>query len=102
MVKIWDVRTGKERHTLRGHRDWVTSLVFSPDGKLLTTGSHDSTIKIWDVAQGTERLTLWGHLSRVSSVAFSPDGRLLASGSHGATIKIWDVDPAHNPELRVK
>jgi WD40 repeat protein len=77
--------------TLTGHTDWVNSVAFSPDGKLLASGSDDYTIKLWDVATGQEVRTLKGHTYFVLSVAFSPDGRLLASGSGDRTIKLWDV-----------
>jgi WD40 repeat protein len=61
--------------------DWVLSVAFSPDGRLLASGSwDDGTIKLWDVATGSLVRTLSGHTGAVNSVAFSPDGRLLASG----------------------
>jgi parallel beta-helix repeat protein len=77
--------------TLTGHTDWVRSVAFSPDGRLLASGSADYTIKLWEVASGREVRTLTGHTWTVTSVAFSPDGRLLASGSRDKTIKLWDV-----------
>jgi WD40 repeat protein len=77
--------------TLTGHTDWVNSVAFSPDGRLLASGSSDRTIKLWDVATGREVRTLSGHTDIVTSVAFSPDGRLLASGSDDKTIKLWDI-----------
>ncbi|KAK4656838.1 HNWD NOD-like receptor pc14 [Podospora pseudocomata] len=77
--------------TLEGHGGWVQSVVFSPDGQRVASGSHDNTIKIWDTASGVCTQTLEGHGRWVQSVAFSPDGRRVASGSDDNTIKIWDT-----------
>jgi WD40 repeat protein len=69
----------------------VFSVTFSPDGRLIASGSWDKTIKLWDVKTGEEIRTLKGHSELCHSVAFSPDGRLIASGSDDKTIKLWDV-----------
>ena len=73
------------------HKYRITSVVFSPDGKTLASGSRDKTIKLWDVATGKEKDRFSGHKDSVTSVAFSPDGKTLASGSEDKTIKLWDV-----------
>jgi WD40 repeat protein len=77
--------------TLTGYTSDVWSVAFSPDGRLLASGSNDKTIKLWEVASGSLVRTLSGHTDWVRSVAFSPDGRLLASGSYDDTIKLWEV-----------
>ncbi|MBE8965485.1 AAA-like domain-containing protein, partial [Nostocales cyanobacterium LEGE 12452] len=57
----------REQNRLEGHRSWVSSVVFSPDGKTLASASHDSTIKLWNRDTGKEITTLTGHSSRVNS-----------------------------------
>ncbi|KAM7209924.1 hypothetical protein V8F06_014694, partial [Rhypophila decipiens] len=81
------------RQTLEGHSYSVTSVAFSPDSKLVVSGSGswDQTIKIWDAVTGTCTQTLAGHSSDVCSVAFSPDSKLVVSGSDDKTVKIWDA-----------
>ncbi len=77
--------------TLEGYYSAVNCVAFSPDGKVLASGSDDQTIKLWDVQTGRTLQTLMGHSGNVFSVAFSPDGKVLASGSGDRTIKLWDV-----------
>jgi serine/threonine protein kinase len=88
---IENIPIGGQIHTLQGHSNSVNSVAFSPDGKILASGSYDKTIKLWDVGTGREIYTLQGHSSYVNSIAFSPDGKILASGSDDKTIKLWNV-----------
>jgi dipeptidyl aminopeptidase/acylaminoacyl peptidase len=49
-VSIWDVATGREVRRLAGHAGGINSVAFSPNGKLLVTGSMDTTALVWDAA----------------------------------------------------
>ncbi len=74
-----------------GHSWSVNSVVFSPDGKYLASGSADETVKLWSVESQKEVTMLQGHDNTVYSVAFSPDGKYLASGSQDKTVKLWSI-----------
>ncbi len=78
------------RQTLRGHSAEIFRIAWSPDGRVLASGSADNTIHLWDGQMGQALRTLEGHTAPVLGVAWSPDGVVLASGSDDKTIRLWD------------
>lgn len=89
MIKIWKKSSGKLLKTLKSHTEYINSIVFSPCGNFIASGSNDKTIKIWSKFTGMVFQTLISHTDSVQSVVFSHDGRFLASGSCDHSIKIW-------------
>ena len=82
----------------------IYSIVWSPDGKQIATGSYDKTAKIWDVATGDCLQTI-KHNNPVHSIAWSPDGNLVVTASsecakNEGDVKIWTKDESAIDELK--
>lgn len=75
----------------------VSSVKFSPDGKVLAVGGFQR-VRLVDTSSGKVLAELTGHADAVRSLAFSPDGTLLAAAGgfpqRQGEIKIWDL-PSH-------
>ena len=96
-VKLWELETGERQLSFKAHFSSVRSLVFSPNGKNLASGSNSCNITLWrvegDVEKSVSRVKTINnaHLSEVLSLAVSPDGQTLVSCGADRTIKIWDL-----------
>ena len=73
-VHLWDLEKSEFVETLKGHQHFVRSVVFSPDGRTLLSGSWDNTVMVWDVPSRQKRACFDWRLGRVEAVRFAPDG----------------------------
>jgi WD40 repeat protein len=92
-VRFWDATASATSTPAIGTNANAISAAFSPDGKLVATGSDDAecVIRIWNRTTGTLRRTLTGHSRKVVALAFSPDGKYLASSSWDKSARLWRV-----------
>ena len=99
-VRLWDVKTGKEIRTLKGHAQPVLAAALSPDGATLASGSTDGVVKLWDMASGLEKDTFTvTSSSGINALAFVADSHTLAIAC-GATndlgeVLLWDLVQRH-------
>lgn len=92
-LDVWDVVSGQRLFTMDGHSDVIGSVVYSPDGAWIASGSRDGTVRLWDAHTDENLAVLSGHTGAVTDVAFLPDGTL-ASVSDDGILMVWD-DIAH-------
>ncbi|KAG6889641.1 hypothetical protein C0995_015756 [Termitomyces sp. Mi166 len=94
-VQVYDVKTGVKIRVLqvdgKDHDNYIRSVCFSRDGKLLATGADDKQIRIWDITTKYIHHIFIGHEGKVHSVEFSRDGHFIVSGSEDKTVRIWNM-----------
>ena len=81
-VRVWDLHTGELLAVMPGHRNRVSSVAFSPDGKRIASASQDQTVRIWDAASGKPVAVLQGHTSHVVAGHFQPGWHACAFPAH--------------------
>jgi WD40 repeat protein len=91
-VRLWQLAPKQEmRLELRGHKEAVSVLAFSPEGKWLATAAGPE-VRLWDTTTGEAVRDAWKpHDSGpVYALAFAPDGKILATGSRD--VRLWKLD----------
>lgn len=76
---------------LKGHTQEIHSIVWSPDGNLLATGSDDLTIRLWDINTGKCLQIFSEHTAQIYALIWSQNSQTIISKSEDETIKLWDI-----------
>jgi WD40 repeat protein len=91
-VRIFSLEDFKLLVEFQAHQNSVFALKYTPDHKLLISGSRDARLKAWDVQAGyIQAAEIVAHLYAVNHIAFSPSGEHFATGSMDKSIKVWDT-----------
>lgn len=100
-IRLWRTETGNEPQIFeKGHSERVISVVFSPDGQMVASGSEDGTARVWDVV--TRRcIRVIQHRDEVAAIAFSLDSQTVASGSDDGVVILWNIksEPRAHPRV---
>jgi RNA polymerase sigma factor (sigma-70 family) len=90
-IHVWDVASGKLLRVWEGHKERVTCVAVSPDGRSILTGSLDRGLRLWDLTTGRLRHEFTAHRAYVTSVNFAPDGLRFVACSTDAPGYVWDL-----------
>jgi len=88
---VYDIETHVVQHVISSGQ-WVQSIAYSPDGKMLATGTswRENGVQIWDAGTG-QSIGKFAVDNNVGRVRFSPDGDFIAAGTWDRKVFIWDV-----------
>ncbi|KAJ2863225.1 hypothetical protein GGI22_002009, partial [Coemansia erecta] len=77
---------------LTGHQDYSFACSFSPDGRLVATGSQDTSIRVYDVRRPQQTLaTLCGYIGAMHVVRFSDCGKFLLGMESADYVHVYDA-----------
>ena len=92
-IYLWNLETGQQLSVLRGHIGRITSIDFSPDGKLMATASYDGTVRLWHLDDlNTLPVVFDDYESWVTTVMFSNDSKYVIAGGRYGRIRIYPVE----------
>lgn len=88
-VVVWHLNGSKKPIVIQ-HASPINCLEFSPNSKLLVTGTEKGVIRLWDIRGNLVKEFSQKHSDGVSSIAFSPNGDKIISGSESSNLKVWN------------
>ncbi len=88
---LLDAKTGVLIHTMVGHEREIDTVRFSFDGRIIATGSRDTTVRLWDAETGKALRVMASDNDWVNGVAFHPNGKWLASSHQDTLVQLRDM-----------
>lgn len=76
---------------LKGHADVITCLAWSPEGRLLLTGSEDCTARVWDTTT-RDCVAVVNDVCALRAVAFHPHGHDFVTINEDGTLRVYEID----------
>ena len=89
-LRFFTVADGKEQAQAGGHRASVTTVMVTPDGKMMISRGADNTIRRWDAVTGAE-LGQFAEPKGTTGAVFSFDGKSVALANVDGTIRLHVV-----------
>ena len=87
----WNLATGQMLEPPLRHREAVTSVSYSPDGRVILTGSGDQMRACGKADTGRPIGSALEHTAKVDATAFSPDGKTIATASDYGMVRLWNI-----------
>ena len=112
-IEVWDIENRRRLVTMEAQHEryefassTISSLVFSPDGKLLASGGRNGyKVELWNALTGEHVTTVsTTYRGSILALVFSDDGKFLAPLG-GGTIEVWNVvskEPSHSIDAHEK
>ncbi len=111
-IQLWDAKTGKLIWRADAHKDSVTAVEFSPDGKTIASAASpedsEDEIKILRVEEGQVIKKLEGKPCTVIAMKFDENGKILRTGNLDGSVSEWNLetgrqnDPASTRPCRTR
>ena len=89
-VERHDEKIEERKFHVDGHRSVVTALAFSPDARLLASGSRDRTVRVWNTQSGREEAAHLEARAGVVALAFVADRTVIAAVLDDRRIVLWN------------